>query len=107
MILIPYNKQQINNIDIEAVVNALKSAWLTQGPVLEQFERAVAEYCGARYAVAVSNGTAALHIACLAAGLGKDDILWTSPNTFVASANCALYCGARPDFVDIVLALII
>lgn len=101
MILIPYNKQQINNIDIEAVVNALKSAWLTQGPVLEQFERAVAEYCGARYAVAVSNGTAALHIACLAAGLGKDDILWTSPNTFIASANCALYCGARPDFVDI------
>lgn len=101
MNLIPYSKQQINNIDIEAVVNALKSAWLTQGPVLEQFERAVAEYCGARYAVAVSNGTAALHIACIAAGLGKDDILWTSPNTFVASANCALYCGARPGFVDI------
>lgn len=101
MNLIPYSKQNVNNHDIEAVINVLKSDWLAQGPVIEQFEHAVAEYCGARYAVAVSSGTAALHIACLAAGLGKGDILWASPNTFVASANCALYCGARPNFVDI------
>lgn len=101
MNLIPYSKQQINHDDVEAVVNVLRSGWLTQGSVPEEFERAVSEYCGARYAVAVSSGTAALHIACLATGLGKGDILWTSPNTFVASANCALYCGARPDFVDI------
>jgi UDP-4-amino-4,6-dideoxy-N-acetyl-beta-L-altrosamine transaminase len=79
----------------------LRSDWLTQGPKIKEFENAIAAYCGAKYAVAVSSGTAALHIACLAAGLGKDDTLWTSPNTFVASANCALYCGAKPDFVDI------
>jgi UDP-4-amino-4,6-dideoxy-N-acetyl-beta-L-altrosamine transaminase len=98
---IPYSRQWINEKDIEAVIDVLKSDWLTQGPVIEKFERAVAEYCGVKYAVAVSSGTAALHIACLAAGLNTDDILWTSPNTFVASSNCALYCGARPDFVDI------
>jgi UDP-4-amino-4,6-dideoxy-N-acetyl-beta-L-altrosamine transaminase len=98
---IPYGRQWVEEKDIRAVVNVLKSEYLTQGPVIERFESAVAKYCGAKYAVAVSSGTAALHIACLAAGLGKGDILWTSPNTFVASANCALYCGAKPDFVDI------
>lgn len=98
---IPYGRQHIDDADINAVINVLKSDWLTQGPIIPQFERAVAEYCGVKYAVAVSNGTAALHIACLAAGLDTKDILWTSPNTFVASANCALYCNAQPDFVDI------
>jgi UDP-4-amino-4,6-dideoxy-N-acetyl-beta-L-altrosamine transaminase len=101
MKIIPYGRQWIEEKDIRAVVNILKSDYLTQGPVIEQFESAVAKYCGAKYAVAVSSGTAALHIACLAAELGIGDILWTSPNTFVASANCALYCGAKPDFVDI------
>lgn len=98
---IPYARQSVSGTDIEAVVEVLRSDWLTQGPAVERFERAVAEYCGARYAVAVNSGTSALHIACLAAGLGPGDTLWTSPNTFVASANCALYCGARVDFVDI------
>lgn len=101
MNIIPYSRQWIDEEDINAVANILRGNWLTQGPTIEQFERAVAEYCGVKYAVAVSSGTAALHIACLAAGLGTDDILWTSPNTFVASSNCALYCGAHPDFVDI------
>jgi UDP-4-amino-4,6-dideoxy-N-acetyl-beta-L-altrosamine transaminase len=99
--VIPYGRQHIEEDDIQAVIRVLKSDWLTQGPVIEEFERAVAAYCGAQYAVAVSSGTAALHLACLAAGLGLGDYLWTSPNTFVASANCALYCGARVDFVDI------
>jgi UDP-4-amino-4,6-dideoxy-N-acetyl-beta-L-altrosamine transaminase len=98
---IPYGRQWVEEKDIKAVVDVLKSDYLTQGPVIEQFESAVAEYCGVKYAVAVSSGTAALHIACMAAGLGKDDTLWTSPNTFVASANCALYCNAKPGFVDI------
>ncbi len=99
--MIPYGRQWIDEEDIQAVVSVLRSDWLTQGPAIEQFENAVAEYCGAKYAVAVSSGTAALHIACLAAGLGSGDVLWTSPNTFVASANCGLYCGASVDFVDI------
>lgn len=98
---IPYGRQTISNADIQAVVDVLKSDWLTQGPVIDAFERAVADYCGARYAVAVNSATSALHIACLAAGLGTGDLLWTSPNTFVASANCGLYCGADVDFVDI------
>jgi len=98
---IPYARQDINDADIAAVIDVLKGDWLTQGPVIEKFERAVADYCGARYAVAVSNGTAALHLACMAAGLGPDGLLWTSPNTFVASANCGRYCGADVDFVDI------
>ena len=98
---IPYGKQDINQADIDAVVEVLRSDWITQGPTIERFEKAVANYCGAKYAVAVSSATAALHIACLAANLGKGDILWTSPNTFVASANCGLYCGAEVDFVDI------
>jgi UDP-4-amino-4,6-dideoxy-N-acetyl-beta-L-altrosamine transaminase len=99
--VIPYGRQHIAEEEIRAVVEVLKSDRLTQGPVIEEFERSVAAYCGAKSAVAVSNGTAALHLACLAAGLGPGDLLWTSPNTFVASANCGLYCGARVDFVDI------
>ncbi|MEH1867855.1 MAG: UDP-4-amino-4,6-dideoxy-N-acetyl-beta-L-altrosamine transaminase [Nostoc sp.] len=98
---IPYGRQDINQEDIDAVIEVLRSDWITQGPAIERFEQAVANYCGAKYAVAVSNATAALHIACLAASLGQGDILWTSPNTFVASANCGLYCGAKVDFVDI------
>jgi len=98
---IPYGRQDISQADIDAVVEVLRSDWITQGPAIERFEKLVADYCGAKYAVAVSSATAALHIACLAAGLGIGDILWTSPNTFVASANCGLYCGADVDFVDI------
>jgi UDP-4-amino-4,6-dideoxy-N-acetyl-beta-L-altrosamine transaminase len=98
---IPYGRQDITPQDIEAVVTVLQSDWLTQGPAIERFEQAVADYCGTKYAVAVSSATAALHIACLAAGLKPGDRLWTSPNTFVASANCGLYCGATVDFVDI------
>ena len=99
--MIYYGRQDINEADIQAVESVLRSDFLTQGPAIEQFERRVADYCGAKYAVAVCNATAALHIACLAAGLGKGDVLWTSPITFVASANCALYCGSDVDFVDI------
>lgn len=99
--MIYYGKQSINQKDIDAVVNVLKSDFLTQGPAIEKFEQKVAAYCGAKYAVAVTNATSALHIACLAAGLTKNDVLWTAPNTFVASANCARYCGAAVDFVDI------
>jgi len=98
---IPYGRQSISEEDIQAVVEVLHSDWLTQGPAVERFERAVADTCGAAHAVAVNSATSALHIACLAAGLGPGDILWTSPNTFVASANCGLYCGATVDFVDI------
>lgn len=99
--MIPYGRQTISAEDIQAVVETLQSDWLTQGPAVERFERAVAEYCGSKYAVAVNSATSALHIACLAAGLGDGDILWTSPNTFVASANCGRYCGATVDFVDV------
>jgi len=98
---IPYGRQDISQADIDAVVEVLRSDWITQGPAIERFEKSVAEYCGAKYAVAVSSATAGLHIACLAAGLSPGDVLWTSPNTFVASANCGLYCGAGIDFVDI------
>ena len=99
--MIYYGKQSIDEADIQAVEEVLRSDFLTQGPAIEKFERSVAAYCGVKYAVAVTNATSALHIACLAAGLGKGDILWTSPITFVASANCGLYCGASVDFVDI------
>ena len=99
--MIYYGHQHITNEDIEAVREVLTSEFLTQGPAVERFERSVSGYCGAAYAVAVTNATAALHIACQAAGLGKGDVLWTSPVTFVASANCARYCGADVDFVDI------
>ncbi len=98
---LPYGRQSISEEDIQAVVATLRSDWLTQGPAIETFEKRVAKYCGAKYAVAVSNATAALHLSCLALGLKKGDLLWTSPNTFVASSNCALYCGAGVDFVDI------
>jgi UDP-4-amino-4,6-dideoxy-N-acetyl-beta-L-altrosamine transaminase len=99
--MIPYARQDVRAEDIEAVVACLRSDWLTQGPAVPRFEAALAAHCGARHAVAVSSGTAALHLACLALGLGPGDGLWTSPITFVASANCALYCGAQVDFVDI------
>ena len=99
--MIYYGKQSINEADVKAVVDVLQSDFLTQGPVLERFEKKVAEYCGAKYAVAVTNATSALHIACRAAGLGEGDVLWTSPITFTASANCGRYCGADIDFVDI------
>jgi UDP-4-amino-4,6-dideoxy-N-acetyl-beta-L-altrosamine transaminase len=98
---IPYGRQSISEDDIKAVVEVLRSDWLTQGPAVGRFERRVAEYCGAKYAVAVNSATSGLHIACLALGLGRGDRLWTSANTFVASANCGLYCGATVDFVDI------
>lgn len=98
---IPYARQDVSQADVDAVVRVLSSDWLTQGPAIERFEEAVASYCGARYAAAVCNATAALHLACRALDLGPGDLLWTSPNTFVASANCALYCGASVDFVDI------
>ena len=98
---IPYGRQDISQADIDAVVEVLRSDWITQGPAIDRFEQLVANYCGAKYGVAVSSATAALHIACLAAELGSGDSLWTSPNTFVASANCGLYCGAKVDFVDI------
>ena len=99
--MIPYGKQTISEADIAAVVRVLQSDYLTQGSQVPAFESSLKNYCGAAHAVAVCNATAALHIACQALGLGKGDILWTSPITFVASANCALYCGATVDFVDI------
>lgn len=99
--MIPYGRQEISAVDIDAVVEVLKSDFLTQGPAVPRFEQAVAGYCGAAHAVAVNSATSALHIACLALGLGPGDRLWTSPITFVASANCGLYCGATIDFVDI------
>jgi len=98
---IPYGRQDINQADIDAVVAVLRSDFLTQGPAMPAFEKAVADYCGAQHAVAVNSATSALHIACLALGVGKGDCVWTTPITFVASANCALYCGATVDFVDI------
>ncbi|WP_458128186.1 UDP-4-amino-4,6-dideoxy-N-acetyl-beta-L-altrosamine transaminase [Pseudomonas sp. Z2-11] len=99
--MIPYGRQSLDQADIDAVVAVLQSDWLTQGPAIERFEQAMARRCQAGYAVAVCNATAALHIACLAAGLGPGDRLWTTPNTFLASANCGRYCGAQVDFVDI------
>ena len=98
---IPYGRQQISQQDIDSVVDVLKSDFITQGPAVPRFEQVVADYCGVSHAVAVNSATSALHIACLALGLGQGDWLWTSPNTFVASANCGLYCGAQLDFVDI------
>jgi UDP-4-amino-4,6-dideoxy-N-acetyl-beta-L-altrosamine transaminase len=98
---IPYGRQSISQDDIEAVKQVLESDWLTQGPAIERFEQEVARYCGAEYAVAVCNATAALHLAALTTGLSQGKRLWTSPITFVASANCGLYCGADVDFVDI------
>ncbi len=99
--MIPYGKQDISQDDIDAVVNVLKSDFLTQGPKIVEFENDLANYCEAKYATVVNNGTAALHLAYLATGLKQGDIVWTTPNTFVATANAALYCGATVDFVDI------
>lgn len=99
--MIPYGRQVITQSDIDAVVAVLRSDFLTQGPQVPLLERGLAEYCGTAHAIAVNSATSALHIACLALGLSEGDWLWTSPTTFVASANCALYCGAKVDFVDI------
>jgi len=99
--MIPYGRQNILEADIQAVVDVLRSDFLTQGPAVPAFENAVARYCGAQHAVAVNSATSGLHIACLALGVGPGDWVWTSPITFVASANCARYCGADVDFVDI------
>lgn len=98
---IPYGRQNITEEDIKAVNEVLKSDFLTQGPVVPKFEAAIATYCNANYAFAVNSATSALHIACLALGVQPNDRVWTSPISFVASANCALYCGAQVDFVDI------
>jgi UDP-4-amino-4,6-dideoxy-N-acetyl-beta-L-altrosamine transaminase len=101
MAFIPYGRQSISDGDIESVVRVLQSEFLTQGPEIPKFERAVADYCGAAHGIAVNSATSALHVACLALGLGPGDIGWTVPITFVASANCIRYCGATVDFVDI------
>jgi UDP-4-amino-4,6-dideoxy-N-acetyl-beta-L-altrosamine transaminase len=99
--MIPYGRQDVSEQDIEAVLQVLKSDWLTQGPTVPQFEQAVLSQTGARHAVAANSATSALHLACMALGLGPGDRLWTSPNTYVATANCARFCGAQVDFVDI------
>ncbi len=99
--MIPYGRQDIMQTDIDAVVSVLQSDFLTQGPQVPLFENSVAEHVGAKFALAVNSATSALHIACLSLGLGDGDWLWTTPITFVASANCGLYCGAKIDFVDI------
>lgn len=99
--MIPYGRQDITQADIDAVLAVLQSEYLTQGPAVPRFERAVATHVGAKHALAVNSATSALHIACVSLGLGSGDWLWTTPVTFVASANCGLYCGARVDFVDI------
>jgi len=99
--LIPYGKQEITVQDVEEVANTLQSDFITQGPKVDLFEKSICNYAKSSYAISANSGTSALHIACLALGLGSGDILWTSPITFVASANCALYCGASVDFVDV------
>lgn len=99
--MIPYGKQTISEADIAAVCAVLRSDYLTQGEKVPEFEQKISQYCGAQYGVAVNSATSALHLACLALGLGEGDYLWTSPTTFVASANAALFCGAKVDFVDI------
>jgi len=99
--VIYYGKQSVSQDDIDAVVAVLKSDLITQGPVATQFENAISDYVGVKFSLACSNGSAALHLACLAVNVGEGDVVWTVPNTFVASANCALYCGAQVDFVDI------
>tara|TARA_S200000501_G_scaffold184021_1_gene173285 strand:- start:45666 stop:46835 length:1170 start_codon:yes stop_codon:yes gene_type:complete len=99
--MIPYGKQNINKEDIQSVVEVMKSDFLTQGPITPDFEKEIITYTGAKYSVAVINATSALHLGCLALGVGNGDIVWTSPISFVASANCAKYCGAEIDFVDI------
>ena len=98
---IPYGCPSVDDSDINAVCNVLRGNWLSQGPSIGEFEEKIAHYCGVRYAVVVSSGTAALHLACMAIGLSKGDYHWTSPVTFVATSNCGVYCGSRPEFVDI------
>ena len=99
--VIPYSKQELDAADVQSVENVLHSDWITQGPKVNEFEQAIANYCGAKYAVAVSSGSAALHLAALAAGLNKNDEAITTPITFLATANCILYAGALPVFADI------
>jgi UDP-4-amino-4,6-dideoxy-N-acetyl-beta-L-altrosamine transaminase len=99
--MIPYGRQNITQDDIQAVEDVLKSPFLTQGPAVPAFEKKLCDYTGAKYASAMNSATSALHIACLALGVNKGDVVWTSPNSFVASSNCVLYCGASVDFVDI------
>ena len=105
--MIHYGRQSISDADIQVVTDVLKSDWLTQGPQVPLFESVVAEYCGVKFGIAVNSATSALHIACLALGLGEGDYFWTSPNSFVASANCGLYCGAKVDFVILIQKRII
>ncbi len=99
--MIPYGRQNISEDDIQAVVDVLRSDYITQGPLVPAFEKAVSEFCGSSYGVAVNSATSALHIACISLGVSERDLVWTSPITFVASSNCVLYCGAKVDFVDI------
>ena len=99
--IIPYGPQNIDAADVKSVTDVLESEYITQGPIVPMFERSVLEYSGAAFATAVSSATAALHLGCLALGVGPRDLVWTSAITFVASANCARYCGADVDFVDI------
>ncbi len=99
--MIPYGKQNINQEDISSVIEVMQSDYLTQGPITPKFEKELSSYCGVKHAAAVVNASSALHLSCLALGVGKGDIVWTSPISFVASANCVKYCGAKVDFVDI------
>lgn len=99
--MIPYSRQSICNKDIKSVLKVMKSDFITQGPIIKKFEKKLSSYCNAKYAIAVSSATAALHLSCMSLGLKKGDYLWTSPISFVASANCGVYCGADIDFVDI------
>ena len=99
--MIPYGKQYIDDDDIQSVIETLKSDFLTQGPAVPLFEQKISEYCESKHAIACNSATSALHISCIALGLCKDDYLWTSPISYVASSNAGLYCGAKIDFVDI------
>ncbi len=99
--MINYSKQSIDKQDINQVIKILKSDYLTTGPIVPKFEKKICKITKSKFSVSVNSGTSALHISCMALGLKKNDIVWTSPNSFVASANCALYCGAKVDFVDI------
>ena len=99
--MIPYGRQNIDQDDLESVISVLKSDFITQGPIVPKFEKAVRDFCGASFSLAVNSATSALHLALLALDVKKGDLVWTSPISFVASANCALYCGADIDFVDI------
>ena len=99
--MLPYSKQYVDKNDIKLVAKILKSKFLTRGKIIKKFEKKICEYTGSKYAIAVSNASAGLLISCMSSGLKKNDILWTVPNTFVASASCALHCNAKIDFVDI------